>query len=179
MSPLRPPRPWPVDASGKPKRRVAVPGNRGVYWRPDGLLEVGYRDTDGRQRWHGPLQTITAARAARDEARAKARGGERDSANRRLKFGEAADRWLADQVAELRPATRASYRSNVENHLRPRWGGRRMDAINVSDAARLVRELRAEGLAEWTISGICRTASRVFSSPGGLCVARRQPVCRA
>jgi integrase len=162
MTPLRPPRPWPLDDSGKPKRRVGVPGNRGVYWRPDGTLEVGYRDADGRQRWRGPFPTITAARATRDDARAKARGGERESVNPRLKFGEAADRWLAEQVAELRPATRAGYTSYVENHLRPRWGNRRMDAIDVTDAARLVRELRAAGLAEWTISGICRAANRVF-----------------
>jgi integrase len=158
----RPPRPWPRDGSGRPKRRVAVPGNRGVYWRADGLFEVGYRDADGRQRWRGPFETLTSARVARDDARVKARGGERESANPRLRFGEAADRWLAEQVSGLRPSTRASYTSYVENHLRPRWGSRRLDAIDVSDAARLVRELRAAGLAEWTISGICRAANRVF-----------------
>lgn len=158
----RPPRPWPVDGSGRPKRRVGVAGNRGVYWRPDGMFEVGYRDADGRQRWRGSFETLTSARLARDDARVKARGGERESANPRLKFGEAADRWMAEQVAELRPATRKSYGSYLENHLRPRWGNRRMDAIDVSDAARLVRELRAAGLAEWTISGICRAANRVF-----------------
>jgi integrase len=133
-----------------------------VYWRRDGLFEVGYRDADGRLRWRGPFATLTAARVARDDARVKARGGERESANPRLKFGEAAARWLAEQVAELRPATRASYGSYLRNHLVPRWGNRRMDAIDVSDAARLVRELRAQGLAEWTIAGICRTANRVF-----------------
>lgn len=158
----RPPRPWPVDRSGKPKRRVGVVGDRGVYWRADGLLEVGYRDADGRQRWRGPFETITAARAGRDEAKSKARVRLRESSNPRLKFGEAADRWLAEQVSELRPATRASYGGFVENHLRPRWGHRRMDAIDVTDAARLVRELRAAGLAEWTITGICRAANRVF-----------------
>ena len=160
--PLKPPRPWPRDDSGKPKRRVRVPGNRGVYWRPDGMLEVAYRDADGRLRWRGPFETITSARAVRGDARTKARGGVRQSADPRLKFGEAADRWLAEQVAELRPSTRAGYKSYVENHLRPRWGGRRLDAIDVSDAAALVRELRAVGLAEWTISGICRAANRVF-----------------
>jgi integrase len=126
------------------------------------MFEVGYRDADGRQRWRGPFETLTAARVARDDARVKARGGERESANPRLKFGEAADRWLAEQVSELRPSTRAGYTSYVENHLRPRWGARRLDAIDVSDAARLVRELRAAGLAEWTIAGICRAANRVF-----------------
>src|SRR3954471_22948691 len=159
---LRAPRPWPLDAAGKPKRRVAVPGNRGVYWRPDGMLEVGYRDADGRLRWRGPFETITAARAGRGDATAKVRGGERESANPRLKFGEAADRWLAEQVVELRAQTRARYRSHITNHLRSRWGGRRMDAIDVTDAARLVRDLRAQGLSEWTISGVLKAAGRVF-----------------
>src|SRR3954453_8586080 len=105
MSVLKPLRPWPLDTSGKPKRRVSVAGNPGVYWRADGTFEVGYRDADGRQRWRGPFDTITAARAARGDARARARGGERESANPRLKFREAANRWLAEQVAELRPST--------------------------------------------------------------------------
>ena len=52
----------------------------------------------------------------------RARGGERESANPRLKFGEAADRWLAEQVVELRPATRASYSNAVRNHLRAALG---------------------------------------------------------
>jgi len=160
--PLKPPRPWPVDDVGKLKRRVKVEGERGLWWRQDGLLEVGYRDADGRQRWRGPFDTLTAARAAYDDAKVKARGGERESENRRLRFAEAADRWLADQVAELRPATRARYRSHVDTHLRPRWGGRRMDALDVSDAARLVRELRADGLAESTIASVCGVAQRVF-----------------
>jgi integrase len=162
MSPLRPPNPWPQDGSGKPRRRIAVPDNKGIYWRRDGQFEVGYRDADGRLRWRGPIPTITAARAAREKARTAARSGERESANRRLKFGEAADRWLDEQVVELRPATRAIYRNAVVNHLAPRWGNRRMDAINVTDAARLVRELRADGLSEWTIVGILKAAGRVF-----------------
>jgi integrase len=162
MSALKPPRPWPRDKNGKPKRRVAVPGNTGVYWRADGTFEVGYRDADGRQRWRGPFDTLTEARAARGDARAWARGGERESANPRLKFGEAADRWLAEQVVELRPTTGAIYGNAIRNHLAPRWGDRRMDAIDVTDAARLVRELRAQGLSEWTIAGILKAAGRVF-----------------
>ena len=159
---LRPPYPWPLDKNGKPKRRVAVPENRGIYWRPDGLFEVGYRDADGRLRWRGPYETITAARAGRGDAKTKARSGERESANPRLKFGEAADRWLAEQVIELRRQTRDAYASHVRNHLGPRWGDRRMDAIDVTDAARLVSELRACGLAESSINRVLRAANRVF-----------------
>jgi integrase len=159
---LTPPRPWPLDAGGKPKRRAPVPGDRGVYWRPDGTFEIGYRDADGRQRWRKVHGGITAARAQVRAAQAARDNGERESADPRLRFGEAAARWLAEQVAELRPATRASYGSYVEHHLRPRWGNRRMDAIDVTDAAQLVRELRAAGYAEWTITGIVRAANRVF-----------------
>src|SRR3954470_6618637 len=107
-----PPRPWPLDAAGRPKRRVAVSGSRGVYWRPDGLLEVGYRDADGRLRWRGPFETITAARAGRGDAQARARGGQRESANPRLRFGEAADSWLTEQVVELVRQTRDRYASH-------------------------------------------------------------------
>jgi hypothetical protein len=84
---------------------------------------------------------ITAARAERDTILGRADRGERVQPN--LRFGDAADRWLAEQVAALRPATRAIYRNAVVNHLRPRWGTRRMDAIGVDDAAKLVRELWA------------------------------------
>src|SRR3954470_10968199 len=134
MSAVKPPKPWPLDGQGRPKRRVGVPDNRGIYWRADGLFEVGYRDADGRLRWRGPFETITAARAERGDAKTRARAGERESANPRLKFGQAAERWLADQVVELRPATRAIYRNAIKNHLVPRWGSRRMDAIDVTDA---------------------------------------------
>ena len=61
-------------ASTDPKpRRVREPGakNANVYRRADGKFEIGYRDTDGRQRWRGPFDTVTAARAARDEARGR------------------------------------------------------------------------------------------------------------
>src|SRR3954453_2370931 len=169
MSAGKPPKPWPLDGQGRPKRRVAVPENRGIYWRPDGLFEVGYRDADGRLRWRGPFETISSARAARGDAKAKARSGERESANPRLKFGDAADRWLAEQVLELRRQTRQRYGSHVTNHLRPRWGHRRMDAIDVTDAARLVRELRAAGLAESSINSVLQVATRVFKSPRRHC----------
>jgi hypothetical protein len=110
----------------------------------------------------GPFDTITAARAERDSILGAKGKGDQVLPSPRLRFGDAADRWLAEQVAELRPATRAIYRNAVENHLRPRWGGRRMDGIDVADVAKLVRELRAERLAEWTIVGVLKVANRVF-----------------
>lgn len=151
-------------SAAAPKRRVRVTGdrNRNIYKRYDGRFEVGYRDSTGRQRWNGPHDTVTRARAVRDDLLGRKAKGERTNSNPRLKFGEAADRWLTEQVAELRRSSRTTYAANVENHLRPRWGNQRLDDIDVNDAARLVRALRADGYAEWTINSIVQTANRVF-----------------
>jgi hypothetical protein len=62
---------------------------------------------------------ITAARAERDTVLGAGRG-ERVQPDPRLRSSDAAERWLAEQVAALRPATRAIYRNAVVNHLRPR-----------------------------------------------------------
>lgn len=145
-------------------RRKRVPGsqNSNVYVRPDGKYEIGYRDSTSVQRWRGPFDTITSARAERDSILGAKGKGARVQPNPKLRFGEAADRWLAEQVSDLRPTTEASYRNSIDIHLRPRWGRRRMDTITTDDAARLVRELRAEGKAETTIATILRAAARTF-----------------
>src|SRR3954469_7592042 len=104
----------------KPPRRARV--ERNVYRRPDGRLEVGYRDSSSKQRWKGPFDTITAARRERDALLGAKARGEHVHPSPRLKFGEAADRWLAGQVAALRPSTQANYTNSIETHLRPRWG---------------------------------------------------------
>lgn len=141
-------------------RRVRV--ERNIYKRADGRLEIGFRDSTGKQRWRTVQGGITAARAERDSILGAKGKGERVQPNPRLKFGDAADKWLAEQVAELRPTTQASYRNAAVNHLKPRWGNRRMDHLSVDDAARLVRELRADGLAEWSIAGITKVGARIF-----------------
>ena len=139
---------------------------RNIYRRRDAsghiVHEVGYRDSTGRQRWRTVEGGITAARAERDDVRGRKGRGERVQPNPRLRFGEAADAWLAGQVAELRPTTQAIYTNAVETHLRSRWGHRRLDSITVEDVADLVRELRRAGKAEWTIAGVVKAANRTF-----------------
>ena len=151
-----------------PSRRVRLEPN--IYERTgaDGRrrLELGYRDSTGKQRWKAVSGGLKAARGERDRIL-----GQREAATKgraeavvpvKLAFGDAAERWLAEQVADLRPATRAVYSGDVRNHLVPRWGRRRLDTIGVDDCAQLVRELRAAGKSEWTISGVLKVASRVF-----------------
>ncbi|HEX2071013.1 MAG TPA: tyrosine-type recombinase/integrase [Thermoleophilaceae bacterium] len=153
-----------MSSSHATPRRRREPGdrNRNIYRRYDGSFEVGYRDSTGRQRWTRAFDTITAARAARDDLLGRKARGDRVQPNPRLRFGEAADRWLNGQVVDLRPATQAIYRNAIDNHLRPRWGRHRLDAISVDDAANLVRDLRAGGLADNSIVGIIQVANRVF-----------------
>jgi integrase len=135
-------------------RRVAATGKV--------AFEVGYRDSAGKQRWQTVEGGITAARAARDDVLGRKGRGEQVRPNPGLRFGEASDAWLAGQVVELRPATQAIYRNAVETHLRPRWGRRRLDAIDVNEVAAMVRELRTAGKSEWTIAGVLKAANRVF-----------------
>lgn len=146
-------------ASGA-KRRESV--ERNIYRRADGKLELGYRDSTGTQRWRVVAGGITAARAERDAILGAKGKGEHVQPNPRLRFEDAADRWLAEQVSELRPGTQTNYANSIRVHLKPRWGRKRLDSITVDDAARLVRELRAEGKAEWSISTVLRAAGRVF-----------------
>lgn len=149
-------------ASAGRRQRV----ERNIYARTSAegrtVYEVGYRDSSGRQRWRTVEGGIRAARAVRDELLARRGRGERVQPNPRLRFEAAADAWLSEQVAGLRPATQAIYRNAIENHLNPRWARRRLEAISVDDVARLVRELRDEGKSEWTISGVLKAANRVF-----------------
>lgn len=149
--------------NGIPRRR-REPGdrNRNIYRRYDDRFEVGYRDSTGRQRWTRPFETITQARAARDDLLGRKARGDLLQPSPRLRFGEVADRWLDGQVSDLRPATQSAYRNAIDNHLRERWGHHRLDAITVDDAAKVVRDLRAGGLADNSIVGILQAANRVF-----------------
>ena len=62
-----------------------------------------------------------------------------------------ATQWLAGPVVDLRATTQACYRNAIDQHLMRRFATHRLDAISPDDVAVLVRELRADGLAESTI----------------------------
>jgi hypothetical protein len=129
-------------------RRTRVEKN--IYQRADGRYEVGYRDSSSKQRWRVPdfpaaFDTITEARKARDVVIGLKQGGEQVKPSPKLKFGAAADRWLDEQVAGLRRPPGRPYRSVTVTTLNRAWGNRRLDSIDVDDAARLVRACAREG----------------------------------
>jgi integrase len=150
--------------AGPRSRRERV--ERNVYRRTDAkgreVLEVGFKDGSGVQRWRTVEGGLKAARALRDEMLSRRHRGERVAPNVRLRFGEAAHKWLAGPVLDLRPSTRAGYRNAVETHLRPRFAKRRLDRVEPDDLAALVRDLRSAGKSEATIVVVLGVTNRIY-----------------
>jgi integrase len=149
----------PLDATPAP-RRVRV--ERNIYRRPTGVLEVGFKDASGIQRWRTVHGGIMAARKLRDELLARRGRGETVAPDSRLRFKEAATLWLGGPVQDLRPATQAGYRSAVEQHLLPRYRNHRLDTLTADDLAVLVRELRQLGKSEATIAAVLGALGRIY-----------------
>jgi integrase len=111
-------------------RRTRV--ERGIYRRPDGKLEIGFRDASGIQRWRSIDGGIKAARVALDVERAKRASGEQTPANPRLTFNAAADAWWEAKSPNLRPNSAAIYELHLA-HLRAAFGRTRLTAIGSGD----------------------------------------------
>jgi integrase len=148
-----------ADSASAP-RRVRV--ERGIYERPTGVLEVAYKDETGRLRWRTVDGGILAARKVRDDLSARRARGESVAPKPKMPFSEAADAWLAGPVLDLREATQVKYRCMVNEHLRPRFGGQRLDRVTADDLAVLVRDLRAEGKSEATIVAALGVVSQIY-----------------
>jgi integrase len=141
-------------------RRMRV--ERNIYRRPTGVLEVGFKDASGIQRWRTVDGGIMAARKLRDDLLARRGRGETVAPDSRLRFGEAAELWLAGPVLDLRATTQAGYRSAVEHHLLPGYRNRRLDGITADDLAALVRDLRQQGKSEATIAAVLGAVGRIY-----------------
>lgn len=149
-----------MSGSGSTPRRVRV--ERNIYRRPTGVLEVGFKDASGIQRWRTVDGGLMAARKLRDELLARRGRGETVPPDSRLRFGDAADLWLAGPVLDLRAATRAGYRNAVDQHLRPGFGNHTLDRITADDLAALVRDMRDRGKSEATIAAVLGAAGRIY-----------------
>lgn len=144
-------------------RRTKV--ERGIYRRRDGHLEIGWRDTQGKQRWRAVDGGITAARAALAAEHTKRAKGERVAADPRLNFNSAADAWWDARVLKLRPATQVVYKAALK-HLRESFGRARLTHITADDVARYITRKQAEGLKGWTLKSHMTTLSAVFTYAG-------------
>jgi len=140
---------------------------RNIYYRRNAegkkVYEISWRDSTGKQcrRVVGPK--ISAARTERDKELAKRGRNEPAPANPRLTLGEAADGYMDNRVADLRTSTQEAMRWAIEQHLRPRFGTRRLDRISADDWAGFIRDLRAAGLREGSIESVLKAARGIYS----------------
>jgi integrase len=145
------------------KRRTRV--EPGIYARPDGRLEIGYRDAQGRQRWRVVEGGVTAARKQLTAAKAQRDRGDHVPAGPRLSFNAAADAWLDARVSRLRPNTQATYRTHLA-HLREHFGRVKLAAITPAAIASYIARLDREGAAGWTQRGRLTVVSAIFNFAG-------------
>jgi integrase len=139
---------------------------RGIYQRHDRdgkvVLEIGFRDAQGRQRWRRVDGGIIAARAALARAYAARSRGERVSADPRLRYDHAAQTWWDTRAVKLRAATQSAYAAG-KKHLDLEFGGRRLMDISPADVAAFVSKQEAAGFKGWTIKGQLTVLRSIFN----------------
>jgi integrase len=151
--------------SNHPARRRRV--ERGIYQQPNGKYAVCVR-VDGRARFRTlEAATLVEALRQRELLQKIARTGELPLSPR-LTFGEVAARWLAEfetrvAAGERRERTLDLYRSQLQRHLLPRLGRRRLALIAADDIVTVMRALQADGLSPWTVKRILGSLSCVFT----------------
>ena len=116
------------------KRRERI--ESGVYRRPDGRLEIGWRDASGTQRWHVVDGGIKAARNLLATEHAKRAKGER-IASPRLTLARALDAAWEQKRGRLARSSQTVYEAS-RRRVRRYFGSRRLDSITVGDVAAYV-----------------------------------------
>ena len=93
----------------------------------------------------------------------------------RMTLSEWLDRWLAQMVAILRPSTLEHYRSDMEHHVKPYLGQKKLTQITASDLRKLYDDLKKQGrvhprpgqsrgLSTTTVHGIHTTLHHALKS---------------
>jgi integrase len=157
---------------------------RGIWTRPGAngrpMFQIVFRDADGRQR----RETVNDHRITVAERKLREREHRRDRGERvtndpRLTFNQAADMWWEMRAENLRPNTRASYRTslNRDRHadgtlkperarpgtgLRTYFGRQRLRQIGPGEIAKFINHRKAERAKGWTIRGDLTVISNVF-----------------
>jgi integrase len=97
---------------------------------------------------------LREARAVRGEILSRRAKGERVFRPARLTFEEVVREWEQGGASHLRSRTRDIYTLHLGRKAVKRWSRRQVASLDVDDVARLVGELRREGLSASTIRGI-------------------------
>jgi len=97
-----------------------------------------------RPRWVGGFATEKDAKAARDDARVKAR--RREYVDRsRVTVAQYLGAWLEGHEVEIKPQTIASYRDLVNRYVVPKMGHMRLQGVQPAALTKLYRDLRETG----------------------------------
>jgi integrase len=97
-----------------------------------------------KPKWVGGFASEAEAKAARDEARVRARRGEYVDRSR-VTVAEYLDDWLDSHAVEVKPRTMASYRYLVENYVVPRIGATPVQAVRPAAVSAMYRQLLESG----------------------------------
>lgn len=119
---------------------------RARYQLPDGTWasKPGFRTKNGALEWGRTLEADLRRDYVPDPRLGK------------TLLADYARDWLAG--LDLEASTLAQYRSLVTNHILPRWGGYELAELvtMAGEIAGWERQLREQGLSQWTITGIKR-----------------------
>src|SRR5215471_11124001 len=121
-----------------------------------------------RPRWVGGFDTEEAAKAARDEARVRARNGQYVNRSTSTVAAYLAE-WLAAHAAVVKPKTLAGYRHDIDHYIVPRIGRMRLQALRPAVISKLYHELAEHGghdgrpLSATTVSHIHRTLRKALA----------------
>lgn len=125
-----------------------VRGDGSVYQRGDGRWVGAHVTTAGKRRYVYGRTRAEATRKLR-ELQAKDRTGTLAEPSR-LTVGAWLDEWLASK-ARIRPNTKRSYQGSIENHLRPRLGEVKLQALTSRHIERLFADMQRDGAGARTL----------------------------
>src|SRR5207247_491953 len=121
-----------------------------------------------KPRWVGGFATEEDAKAARDEARVRARRGEYVNRSKSTVAGYLAE-WVEAHASTVKPKTLAGYRHDIDHYIVPRIGRMRLQALRPAVISKLYRDLAEHGgrdgkpLSAWTISHVHRTLRKALA----------------
>lgn len=145
-----------------PLERTSTPG---VYKRGRRYV-VAYRDPAGKQRRRSAA-SLAEARALKAEVSADMRRGEYRSQSR-ITFKEYAEEWARTYTGRtsrgIRPATLEDYVRDLEVHVLPVFGHRRLAEIEPRHVKVLAADLAAEGRAPSTVRNIIAPVRALFAT---------------
>jgi integrase len=137
-----PAREKPRKSKSTPKLRDGVM-KRGNTWSY--VIRVKDPESDvSKPRWVGGFATEDEAKAARDEARVKARHGEYVDRSR-ITVAEYLDEWIEAHAVVIKPKTLQDYRHLLDHHVTPHIGTLRLQAVRPARITKLYRDLAAGG----------------------------------